>query len=159
MNDKNTDNDRKGPIVKSGPTRGEVRSRNQDGRWREKRSDAGKPRESRKDDKGKKGCFLTTAACEHRGLPDDCFELSTMRGFRDRVLLKTTAGQTMVQHYYDTAPLLVPLMQDRPTADWVWSQIQKTVEHISEQRNEAAIACYRDLVDCLTRRAGLTQDR
>ncbi|MDF5144478.1 MULTISPECIES: hypothetical protein [Vibrio] len=33
-----------GPVVKSGPTSGQVRSRNQNGRWRAKRSDAGKPK-------------------------------------------------------------------------------------------------------------------
>ncbi|MCB6179025.1 hypothetical protein LHP98_12910 [Rhodobacter sp. Har01] len=36
--------DTKGPIVKTGPTRGENRSRNKDGRWRAKRSDAGELR-------------------------------------------------------------------------------------------------------------------
>lgn len=36
--------DTKGPIVKSGPTEGKVRSRNKDGAWRKKRSDAGVPR-------------------------------------------------------------------------------------------------------------------
>lgn len=33
-----------GPIVKTGPTAGQNRSRNKDGRWRAKRSDAGKKR-------------------------------------------------------------------------------------------------------------------
>lgn len=33
-----------GPVVKSGPTAGNNRSRNDDGQWRAKRSDAGKPR-------------------------------------------------------------------------------------------------------------------
>lgn len=33
-----------GPVVKTGPTAGENRSRNQDGSWRKKRSDAGKKR-------------------------------------------------------------------------------------------------------------------
>ena len=33
-----------GPIVKTGPTAGQVRSRNKNGRWRKTRSDAGKPR-------------------------------------------------------------------------------------------------------------------
>ncbi len=33
-----------GPVVKTGPTAGQVRSRNQDGTWRAKRSDAGTPR-------------------------------------------------------------------------------------------------------------------
>jgi len=35
---------RTGPIVKTGPTRGQERSRNDDGRWRAKRSDAGTKR-------------------------------------------------------------------------------------------------------------------
>ena len=33
-----------GPVVKTGPTAGNNRSRNNDGQWRAKRSDAGKPR-------------------------------------------------------------------------------------------------------------------
>ncbi|WP_456085860.1 hypothetical protein [Ligilactobacillus animalis] len=33
-----------GPIVKTGPTAGQNRSRNKDGSWRKKRSDAGKSR-------------------------------------------------------------------------------------------------------------------
>lgn len=33
-----------GPIVKTGPTAGNTRSRNQDGTWRRKRSDAGTTR-------------------------------------------------------------------------------------------------------------------
>lgn len=36
--------DNGGPLVKSGPTSGNVRSRNSDGKWRRKRSDAGKSR-------------------------------------------------------------------------------------------------------------------
>jgi len=36
--------DTKGPIVKTDPTAGENRTRNDNGEWRKKRSDAGKPR-------------------------------------------------------------------------------------------------------------------
>ena len=36
--------DTHGPLIKTGPTAGQNRSRNKDGRWRKKRSDAGKPR-------------------------------------------------------------------------------------------------------------------
>lgn len=36
--------DTHGPIVKTGPTAGNNRSRNKDGTWRKQRSDAGKPR-------------------------------------------------------------------------------------------------------------------
>lgn len=33
-----------GPVVKTGPTAGQNRSRNQNGQWRKKRSDAGQKR-------------------------------------------------------------------------------------------------------------------
>ena len=34
------------------------------------------------------GCFITTACCETLGLADDCFELRTLRRYRDEVLAK-----------------------------------------------------------------------
>lgn len=36
--------DTHGPVVKTGPTAGQNRSRNKNGQWRRKRSDTGKPR-------------------------------------------------------------------------------------------------------------------
>lgn len=43
--------DTKGPIVKTGPTAGQNRSRNQDGQWRKKRSDTGQSRTLNKTEK------------------------------------------------------------------------------------------------------------
>lgn len=40
----NSPRNTQGPIVKTGPTAGQNRSRNNDGSWRKKRSDAGKSR-------------------------------------------------------------------------------------------------------------------
>ena len=40
--------DTKGPVVKTGPTAGKVRSQNKDGRWHAKRSDANQPRSPKK---------------------------------------------------------------------------------------------------------------
>jgi len=37
--------DTNGPVVKTGPTAGNNRSRNQDGSWRKKRNDTGKSRD------------------------------------------------------------------------------------------------------------------
>lgn len=37
-----------GPIVKTGPTAGQVRSQNKDGTWHGKRSDADKPRDKKR---------------------------------------------------------------------------------------------------------------
>jgi hypothetical protein len=53
------------------------------------------------------GCFLTTACCGAIGLPDDCFELKTLRRYRDGVLALTSEGRREIALYYDIAPLLL----------------------------------------------------
>ena len=57
--------------------------------------------------KKKGACYITTAACEARGLGDDCAELQTLRRFRDEVLLQNAAGRRLVSRYYETAPAIV----------------------------------------------------
>lgn len=52
-------------------------------------------------------CYITTAVCESRNLPDDCYELETLREYRDEYLMKTEAGKQLVEEYYDIAPALV----------------------------------------------------
>ncbi len=58
-------------------------------------------------------CFLTTACCELVGLDDDCFELTALRRFRDRVMMADAAGRRDVAHYYETAPEILSEMQRR----------------------------------------------
>lgn len=146
--------DTKGPVVKTGPTRGQNRSRNDDGRWRGKRSDAGKTRDKGKGDSGggnKRGCFITTALCEMRGLPDDCRELTVLRGYRDDILLGTPEGRLLVEDYYRIAPGLVPLVREPRVAAKVWDSIQRTISLIEEGKSEDATECYRLLVSDLQR--------
>jgi hypothetical protein len=59
------------------------------------------------------GCFLTTACCARIGLADDCFELRTLRRFRDRVMLATAEGRADVARYYVVAPLILAEMRRR----------------------------------------------
>jgi hypothetical protein len=51
-----------------------------------------------------KGCFLTTACCEVLGLPDDCFELRTLRRYRDETLAAAPGGRAAIDAYYLMAP-------------------------------------------------------
>jgi len=140
----------KGPVVKSGPTKGQNRSRNSDGKWRAKRSDSGKSRPSKESSgNGRKGCFLTTAACELRGLPDNCSELTILRRFRDDVLLASLGGRNLVEEYYSEAPRLIPLVVDSEERERVWNEIQATIEHIENSRNAEAIATYRAMFERL----------
>lgn len=53
------------------------------------------------------GCFITTACCEVLGLADDCFELRTLRAYRDRVLARTDDGAKAIALYYEIAPAIL----------------------------------------------------
>jgi hypothetical protein len=56
-------------------------------------------------------CFMTTACCSLLGLPDDCFELSALRRYRDEVLAQSEAGRAAIGLYYRTAPDLLAAMR------------------------------------------------
>ena len=64
-----------------------------------------------------KGCFLTTACCEVLGLPDDCFELRTLRRYRDESLAAMPGGNAAIAAYYLLAPSILDRLpgQDRVT--------------------------------------------
>ena len=55
-------------------------------------------------------CFITTACCDLIGLPDDCWELRTLRQFRDKVMLPTEDGRADVARYYRLAPQILRAM-------------------------------------------------
>jgi hypothetical protein len=52
-------------------------------------------------------CFITTAICERLGKPDDCFELTTLRHYRDTWLINSDGGEELIKEYYRIAPLIV----------------------------------------------------
>jgi hypothetical protein len=58
-------------------------------------------------------CFLTTACCEAIGLPDDCFELATLRRYRDEVLAHMPGGPREIERYYALAPAILRAMRER----------------------------------------------
>lgn len=69
---------------------------------------------------GGAGCFITTAAVGAVGLSDDCWELATLRRFRDTVLLPDADGRQLVADYYRLAPAVVERVNRRPDALSVW---------------------------------------
>lgn len=65
-------------------------------------------------------CYLTTAAVDAVGLADDCWELRTLRAFRDGPLQSTLEGQALVADYYRLAPDLVARISVREDARRQW---------------------------------------
>lgn len=130
-----------GPIVKTGPTKGQNRSKNDNGQWRKKRSDSDSSR-------SKKGglCFITTAVCNLRGLEDDCRELEALREFRDNYLLKTPEGNALVQEYYKIAPEIAERLVHPNDLQYAWDAIQKCLLLIESNANNEAIYEYKNMV-------------
>lgn len=133
-----------GPVVKTGPTSGQNRSRNKDGSWRKKRSDSGK---SKKKSGGL--CFLTTAACNFKGLPDDCHQLETLRAFRDSHLLNTEQGKSLVNEYYAVAPKIVRQLHKKSDYEYIWGVVSDCVKAIEEHNFEHATSKYKHMVEKL----------
>lgn len=56
------------------------------------------------------GCYITTAVCGEYGKPDDCYELTAFRKFRDGWLSEQPDGTELIERYYNTAPAIVALI-------------------------------------------------
>lgn len=54
-----------------------------------------------------KWCYITTAVCETFGKPDDCYELTLLRNYRDTYLASQEDGEKVIREYYDVAPTIV----------------------------------------------------
>lgn len=65
-------------------------------------------------------CFFTTATVGTLGLSDDCWELRSLRAFRDGPLAKTAGGRALAARYYAEAPRLVAGVNRRSDAAQVW---------------------------------------
>lgn len=62
---------------------------------------------------GADDCFLTTLCVRMIGLPDDCFELRTLRAYRDGPLTKMAEGPAIIAEYYAEAPRIVAEIKRR----------------------------------------------
>ena len=103
------------------------------------------------------GCYLTTACVEHRGLPDDCMELTTLRGFRDGYMSGFDQGKKDIEKYYRTAPEIVERINKSTDASEVYEKLYSDVivpcvHLIQEGNNEGAHEMYRSMVKDLEER-------
>jgi hypothetical protein len=100
-----------------------------------------------------KPCYLTTACTQHAGLADDCYELTTLRRFRDGYLLGLVGGQQLVENYYTLAPAILQEIENNVGKDALLADIFYTVRacvsYIEEQKMSAALSLYVTMVSTL----------
>ena len=68
-------------------------------------------------------CFLTTAAVDVVGLPDDCWELRQLRAFRDRYAARGPAQAKTMANYYRIAPVVVHRVDARRERARTWLSV------------------------------------
>ena len=100
----------------------------------------------------KKGlCYITTAVCESRNLPDDCYELETLRKYRDGYLMQTEEGKRLVEEYYDIAPGIVMAVNMHRDASDIYEKIYQKylvpcIQDAESGRNEECKERYINMV-------------
>ena len=105
----------------------------------------------------KKLCYITTAVCEHQNKPDDCYELTTLRDYRDHYLMQTQCGREIVEEYYNIAPGLVMMIDMRNDADKIYQSIydeylKPCIKYIEDEKNEECRDLYMQMVRSLQKK-------
>lgn len=82
------------------------------------------------------------------GLPDDCYELTVLRGFRDNYLKNRENGAQDIADYYRNAPQIVESISNRNDADQIWRDIYQDmvcpcIQHIEAHEFEKAYKLYK----------------
>lgn len=96
-------------------------------------------------------CYITTAVCESLNKPDDCYELTALRTYRDEYLLATKSGQKIVEEYYNIAPTIVKRISRQPDAGriyrGIWEEyLSPCIRLIEENRKEECRDRYIEMV-------------
>lgn len=68
-------------------------------------------------------CYVTTAVCRSLDKPDGCYELKTLRDYRDRYLASSPGGRETIRQYYNIAPTIVKRIERQENADEVYQKI------------------------------------
>lgn len=97
------------------------------------------------------GCYLTTACTEMQSLPDDCHELTVLRQFRDGYMKQQEQGPSDIDEYYQMAPLLVDIIDQRKDRETIYMKIYTDVivpcvELIEAGQNQEAYDRYKAMV-------------
>ena len=101
--------------------------------------------------KNKKSCFITTAVCDSFDKPDDCYELTAFRNFRDKWLITQSDGKTLIKEYYAVAPQIIANINRLSDPSQVYKTIwQKYLEPCLDfLRNDDNLSCKNKYIEMM----------
>lgn len=102
-------------------------------------------------------CYITTAVCECLGKPDDCYELTVLRNYRDTYLAGTQEGQALIEKYYDIAPTIVSRINKEENANNIYEKIwtnylKPCVSFVENNQMEECCELYSNMVYSLQKK-------
>lgn len=102
----------------------------------------------------RKFCYITTAVCETFRKPDDCYELTLLRNYRDQYLAKLPEGEALIKSYYDVAPTIVKHINKQKDSSAIYENIWEDylspcISMIEEGKNEDCRELYTEMVQNL----------
>jgi len=101
-------------------------------------------------------CFLTTACVNYYALPDDGYELNTLRHYRDTYLASTENGRKLIQNYYQVSPGLVTEIEKdknkKSVYAYIYSEVKSSCAAIEQKQFELAKKLYKRMVKTLQKK-------
>lgn len=96
------------------------------------------------------GCYLTSACMYAKGLPDDCYELETLRRYRDTWLKSSEEGAAVIKQYYEIAPKIVSAINETKDSKTVYEMlyekmVKPCVAFIEQGKYEETLQLYRGM--------------
>ena len=106
-------------------------------------------------------CYLTTMYCDILGKPDNCFELETLRGYRDWYMKVDPKCIPLLREYDEVGPVLsenIRIDSNRDTVVNSMSEyINAAIDEIFNEEYEGAKETYIKMVNMLKERYGVKE--
>lgn len=99
-------------------------------------------------------CYITSACIYAKGLQDNCYELETLREYRDEWLSKQPGGKDLIKNYYAIAPKIVSCINERENKNRIYNAIydhmvKPCVELIEQKKYTEAKELYKNMTEQL----------
>lgn len=101
-------------------------------------------------------CFLTSACVRAKNLPDNCYELQTLRNFRDDYMKNSDEGNLLIEQYYEVAPNIVKKINTLHNQKEVYNYMYETLvipslKYIQAGEKKVALEYYQEYTMALNK--------